>query len=161
AMVVLLSAVGVAVTFTTGRRAPSARLRRRAGIGPGWAPRGLVLACAGALAASHRGFTGTISHAFHSLTNTHAKVPNTPGRLTAIASVRAQYWDEALKVFDAHPALGAGAQGYEVARLRYRTGPLPVKHAHGFVIQTLADLGLLGLAVALALLACWMAAVGR
>ncbi len=101
----------------------------------------LVLAFLGALAASHRGFTGTISHAFHSLTDTHAKVPNTPGRLTAIASVRAQYWDEALKVFKAHPALGVGAGGYEVARLRYRTGPLPVKHAHGFIVQTLADLG--------------------
>ena len=62
----------------------------------------------GALAASHRGFTGTISHAFHSLTDTHAKVPNTPGRLTAIASVRAQYWDEALKVFKAHPASRRG-----------------------------------------------------
>src|SRR5579871_1538915 len=152
AMVALLAAVGVGVTFATGRRPPSALLRRRAGIALACLLGALVLAFAGALAVSHRGFTGTISHAFHSLTNTHAKVPNTPGRLTAIASVRAQYWDEALKVFDAHPALGAGAQGYEVARLRYRTGPLPVKHAHGFIVQTMADLGIVGLLLALALL---------
>jgi hypothetical protein len=161
AMVVLLTGVGVAVTFLTGRRAPSPLLRRRAGMALACLMGVLVIAFAGALAVSHRGFTGTISHALHSLTDTHAKVPNTPGRLTAIASVRAQYWDEALKVFKAHPALGSGAAGYEVARLRYRTGPLPVKHAHGFIVQTLADLGIVGLLLALALLGTWMAAAGR
>ena len=115
----------------------------------------------GALAASHRGLPGSISHAFHSLTDTNARVPNTPGRLTAIASVRARYWNEALKVFKAHPVLGAGAEGYRTARLRYRTAPIEVRHAHGFVVQTLADLGLVGLALALALLVAWMAAAGR
>ena len=161
AMIVLLAAVGVAVVFLTGRRPPPAAVRRRAGAVLLGAVALAVVAFAGALAVSHRGFTGSISHAYDKLTDTHAKVPNTPGRLTAIASVRAQYWDEGLKVFKSHPPLGVGAQGYEVARLRYRTGPLPVKHAHGFVIQTLADLGLVGLALALALLACWMAAAGR
>ncbi len=161
AMIVLLTAVGIGVTFVTGRRAPTALTRRRAGIALGAMLAVLVLAFLGALATSHRGFTGTISHAYHALTDTHAKVPNTPGRLTAIASVRAQYWDEALKVFKAHPALGAGAGGYEVARLRYRTGPLPVKHAHGFVVQTMADLGVVGLVLALLLLGTWMAAAGR
>ena len=161
AMVVLLTALGAGATFATGRRAPSARTRRRAGLALAALLGVLVIAFAGALAMSRRGFTGTISHAFHSLTNTHATVPNTPGRLTAIASVRAQYWNEALKVFKAHPALGAGAGGYEVARLRYRTGPLPVKHAHGFVVQTMADLGIVGLLLALALLGTWMAAAGR
>jgi O-antigen ligase/Tfp pilus assembly protein PilF len=161
AMIVALTAVGIGVTFATGRRAPSALTRRRAGIALAAMLAVLVLGFLGALAASHRGFTGTISHAFNSLTDTHAKVPNTPGRLTAIASVRAQYWDEALKVFKAHPALGAGAGGYEVARLRYRTGPLPVKHAHGFIVQTMADLGIVGLVLALLLLGTWMAAAGR
>jgi hypothetical protein len=160
AMVLLLSAVGVAIVFTTGRRPPAALHRRRAGAALLALLAVLILAFAGALAHSRRGFTGTISHAFHSLTDTHAFVPNTPGRLTAIASVRAQYWDEALKIVKAHPALGVGAGGYEVARLRYRTGTLPVKHAHGFVVQTLADLGIVGALLALALLASWMAAAG-
>ena len=106
----------------------------------------VVLAFAGALAASHRGFTGSISHALHSLTDPHAPVPsNGPGRLTAVGSVRARYWNEALKVFQAHPALGAGAEGYATARLRYRTETLDVRHAHGYIVQTLADLGLVGL----------------
>jgi O-antigen ligase len=161
AMIVGLTVLGVVVVFATGRRPPPRELRRRTGTALLAALAVAVIAFAGALTVSHRGFTGSISHAFNKLTDTHAKVPNTPGRLTAIASVRAQYWDEALKVFRAHPALGAGAQGYEVARLRYRTGPLPVKHAHGFIVQTLADLGIVGLLAALALLACWLAAAGR
>ena len=104
-----------------------------------------MVAFAGALAHSHRGFTGSISHAVDSLTNPNAKTPpNTPDRLTAVASVRARYWKEALQVFEAHPALGAGAMGYQTARLRYRKAPLVVAHAHGFVVQTLADLGLVG-----------------
>jgi hypothetical protein len=162
AMVVALTVLGVAVVFATGRRPPARELRRRTGIALLAGLAVTIVAFAAALTVSQRGFTGSISHAFNKLTDTHAKLPgNTPGRLTAVASVRAQYWDEALKVYKAHPALGAGAQGYEVARLRYRTGPLTVKHAHGFVVQTLADLGIVGLLLALALLASWMAAAGR
>jgi O-antigen ligase len=162
AMLLLLAIAGVAIGFFTGRRAPSLTARRRAGA--------LLLAliaigvagAAGALAHSHRGFTGSISHAVDSLTNPNAKPPsNTAGRLTAVASVRARYWKEAIQIWEAHPALGAGALGYHTARLRYRTVTIDVHHAHGFVVQTLADLGLVGLAAALALLACWMAAAGR
>jgi len=161
-MLLLLTLAGLAFGFWTGRNAPSIISRRRAG--------GLllsllavvILAFAGALAASHRGFTGSISHGLHSLTDPHAAIPpNTPGRLTAVGSVRARYWNEALKVFQAHPVLGAGAEGYATARLRYRTETLDVRHAHGYVVQTLADLGLLGLALTLALLVAWMAAAGR
>jgi hypothetical protein len=86
---------------------------------------------------------------------------NGPGRLTAVGSVRARYWNEALKVFQAHPVLGAGAEGYATARLRYRTETLDVRHAHGYVVQTLADLGIVGLALTLALLLAWMTAAGR
>ena len=161
AMLVLLTLVGLAIGFCTGRSAPSRRLRRDAGSALLVLLAISVIAFAGALAVSHRGLPGSISHAFNTLTDTHAKVANTPGRLTAIASVRARYWDEALQIFKAHPLLGAGAEGYRTARLRYRTAPIEVRHAHGFIVQTLADLGLVGLVLALALLAAWMAAAGR
>jgi O-antigen ligase len=162
AMILLLTLVGVAIGFLTGRRPPSRATRTRAGAVLLALIALALVAGAGALAHSHRGFTGSISHAVDALTNPNAKPPpNTPGRLTAVASVRARYWKEALQVFDAHPALGAGAAGYETARLRYRTALLEVKHAHGFVVQTLADLGAIGLALALALLLTWIAAAGR
>jgi O-antigen ligase len=162
AMVVLLSIVGIAFSFYTSRHAPSRISRRRVGTLLLSLLAVVVLAFAGALAGSHRGFTGTISHALHSVTDPHAPVPsNGPGRLTAVGSVRARYWNEALKVFKAHPALGAGAEGYATARLRYRTETLDVRHAHGYVVQTLADLGIVGLALTLALLIAWLAAAGR
>jgi O-Antigen ligase len=161
AMLLLLTLAGLAIGFFTGRSAPSRRLRRDGGSALLALLAIAVIAFAGALAVSHRGLPGSISHAFHTLTDTHSKVPNTPGRLTAIASVRARYWNEALQIFKAHPLLGAGAEGYRTARLRYRTAPIEVRHAHGFVVQTLADLGLVGLVLALALLAAWMAAAGR
>jgi O-Antigen ligase len=161
-MLVLLTLIGLAFGFWTGRNAPSIISRRRAGALLLGLLAVVILAGAGALAASQRGFTGSISHDLHALTDPHAAVPpNTPGRLTAVGSVRARYWNEALKVFKAHPALGAGAEGYATARLRYRTETLDVRHAHGYIVQTLADLGIVGLALTLALLLVWMVAAGR
>src|SRR5437588_633943 len=162
AMLLVLCLTGLTVGFLTARRAPSRAARSRAGAVLLAMLALSALAVAGALAASHRGFTGTIGHGLHTLTDPHAPVPsNTPGRLTAVRSVRARSWNEALKVFKAHPWVGGGAEGYATARLRYRTETLDVRHAHGYVVQTLADLGLIGLALTLALLATWMAACGR
>ena len=49
-------------------------------------------------------------------------------------------------MFKDGPLLGRGADGFTLARLHYRKDPRAVSHAHGFLPQTLADLGLLGLA---------------
>ncbi len=161
-MLVLLAIVGVAIGFSTDRRPLSRVTRYNAGAVLLSILALSVISFAGALAASHRGLPGSISHGFNSLTNTHAAVPaNTPGRLTAIGSVRARYWNEALEVFQAYPVLGAGARSYGTARLRHRTEDLEANDAHGFVVQTLSDLGLVGLAIALALFVTWMAAAGR
>lgn len=161
-MLVVLALVGIAIGFFGDRRAPSAGAHRAAGITLASLLALVLLAGAGGLAASKRGLTGTISHDLSSLTNPNAPVPaNTPGRLTAVGSVRARYWKEALEVFKAHPVLGAGAAGYGTARLRYRTQNLDVRQAHGYIPQTLADLGILGMAITLALLIAWMLAAGR
>jgi hypothetical protein len=161
AMLVLLTLAGLLIGFYTNRQAPSMLTRRRAGALLLGILAFAIVGFVGALGASHRGLPGSVSHAFHSLTDPNARVPNTPGRLTAVSSVRARYWKEALKVFKADPLLGAGAEGYATARLRYRTAPIEVRHAHGYLVQTLADLGLAGLALTLALLVAWMAAAGR
>jgi hypothetical protein len=145
-----------------GQRAPSSLLRRRVGMVLLSLPVIAAIAVAGMLAVSHRGLFGSISHTVGTLTNPNAPVPaNGPGRLTALGSVRARYWNEALEIFQGHPLLGAGAEGYETARLRYRTAIINVNHAHGFAVQTLADLGLVGLVVVLALLGAWLTAAGR
>jgi tetratricopeptide (TPR) repeat protein len=162
AMLIVLALLGIAIGFFGDRRAPSTDTRRAVGITLASLLVLVLLAGVGGLAASKRGLTGTISHDLSSLTNPNAPVPaNTPGRLTAVGSVRARYWKEALEVFEAHPALGAGAAGYGTARLRYRTQNLDVRQAHGYIPQTLADLGIVGLATTLALLIAWMLAAGR
>jgi hypothetical protein len=162
AMLIVLTLIGVAIGFFGDRRAPAATTRRAVGVALGALLVLAVVALAAGLATTKRGLTGTISHDLSSLTDPNAAVPkNTPGRLTSIGSVRARYWNEALEIFKAHPALGAGAAGYETARLRYRTQPLDVRQAHGYVVQTLADLGIVGLVMTLALLIAWMGAAGR
>ncbi len=162
AMLVALTLVGLAIGFVFGRRTLSPQTRRRAGTMLLALPVIAVIALAGLLTVSHRGLFGSISHTVSTLTNPNAPVPaNGPGRLTAIGSVRARYWNEALEIFTDHPLLGVGAEGYETARLRYRTAILNVGQAHGFIVQTLADLGLVGLLVVLALLGAWMCAAGR
>ncbi len=161
-MLVALTLVGVAIGFATNRRAPRPVTRRRMGALALSLPLIALVSLLGLLAHSQRGLTGSISHDVSALTDPNAPVPlNTPGRLTSVGSVRARYWNEALEVFSEHPVLGAGADGYATARLRHRTVALDVHHAHGFIVQTLADLGLVGLALVLALLATWLAAAGR
>ena len=42
---------------------------------------------------------------------------------------------------------GSGAGNFQTARLRHRKDASVTRHAHGFVPQTLADLGIVGLAL--------------
>jgi hypothetical protein len=115
----------------------------------------------GALAASSRGLTGEVSHIWSTLTSTTGTVSNSPSRLVDVANSRARYWSEAFKVGDHALLKGVGASGYGIARTRYTTDSYPVSYAHGYVVETFADLGLIGLAVNLALLVAWCIAAGR
>jgi O-Antigen ligase/Tetratricopeptide repeat len=163
AMVLVLLAAGLAIGFASAQRAPSLDARRQAGV--------LVLvllslvpiALVGALALSSRGLGGSLSNGWTNLTDPHANgnITNSPDRLTAVGSVRARYWNEALKIAKAHQALGVGAGGYATVRPRYRNDTLDVRHAHGYVVQTVADMGAVGMGVSLALLAAWLAAAAR
>jgi hypothetical protein len=162
AMVIVLTVAGMGIGFATARRAPSLGVRRQIGVvmlvGVALVP----VAFVGALALSERGLGGSVSKGWKDLTDPNASTPaNAPDRLTAVGSVRARYWNEALKMFRAHKTLGVGAGGYATVRPRFRHDQLDVRHAHGYVVQTAADLGLLGLGVSLALLAAWLAASGR
>jgi O-Antigen ligase/Tetratricopeptide repeat len=109
-----------------------------------------------ALATAPGGVDGQISKGWDRLTNPNASTPdNTPGRLTETSSVRARYWDEAFGVHGVSPWVGSGAGAYATVRMRFRTGTLFVRHAHGYVPQTLADLGWTGLGLSLLALLLW------
>ncbi len=159
AMVALLLAAGLAVGFLTARSAPGAKTRRRAGVtilvALALIPAGVVVN----LAFSDRGLGGSLADGFEQLfdpdASAKASPSNDPGRLTAVGSVRARYFADSLAIFSDRPLLGAGAGGFATARPRVRPDELDVRHAHGYVFQTLADLGLVGTSIVLALLAAW------
>lgn len=158
-MVVVLLAAGLVAGFVGSYRPPSARARMLFARGLAAAAALAVFTGLAGLALSERGIGGTISEAWTGLTDPEARTPgNTPDRLTATSSVRARYWAEALDIHAEHPGLGAGAAAYATARKRYRTSDIDVQHAHGYVVQTLADLGWAGLMVSLAGLAAFVAA---
>jgi hypothetical protein len=155
-MLVTLLVVGLLAHFLAAERPASRHAKRIAG--------GMLLALvlllpvAGvvALANAPGGVDGQVSKTWDQLTNPNAPTPaNTPGRLTQASSVRARYWAEAFDVHGVSPVAGTGAGAYATVRTRFRTGTLFVRHAHGYVPQTLADLGWIGLAISLLALALW------
>ena len=157
-MGVVLYLGGLATGFAMARTQLAARARRTTGITVIVIAALVPVLALGAVAVSSEGLGGTLD----SLTNPDAKVPsNGPDRLTATGSVRARYWRDALKVWSHDAVLGAGAGAYPIARARVRKDAIDVQHAHGYVVQTLADLGLVGLLVSLAALAAWVVAAAR
>ena len=159
---ILLTGAGLWIRFAAAVHPPSALTRRRAGIAALVCLALVPVVFAGKLAVSSRGLGGSISHAWTALTDPSATTPpNDPSRLTAVGSVRARYWNDALKIAKAHPLVGVGAGGYATARTQVRTDTLHVLQAHGYVVQTLADLGILGMAISLLLCGAWVYAAIR
>jgi tetratricopeptide (TPR) repeat protein len=73
---------------------------------------------------------------------------------------RGDYWSVAWHEFSANPVLGSGAGTFADWWLRLRTVPISTHEAHSLYLQTLAELGPLGLALLLlafsaALVAAW------
>jgi O-Antigen ligase len=155
-VVALLYVAGLAAGFVADARPLRPGGRRRWGLALVVALALSPAVAAAALATTDEGLTGSIENAWTSLTDTSAVGPaNDPSRLTATGSVRSRYWDEAFRMWRSEPAIGLGAGGYATARPRYREDLLDVRHAHGYVPETMAELGLLGLGISIALLVAW------
>jgi hypothetical protein len=77
-------------------------------------------------------------------------------RLVTLQSNRYDYWDVALRAFAHQPLVGVGAGGWAVWWLRYRPISESATDAHSLPLQTMAELGLVGLA----LLAVFLAGIG-
>jgi O-antigen ligase len=166
--VLLLLAVGLAygvciAAFAWRRRHPLAgAAREHAGRAIAIAAGCLVLAGLGTVAVTtERGLGGTISDRFEELTDDSVQTISGPERLATTASSRSRYWRAAIDVFEDHPAVGAGAGSFVVSSLRYRTTENVSRHAHGYVVQTLADLGVIGLLASLVALGAWLFAALR
>jgi hypothetical protein len=156
AALVLAFLAALVLRFAAERSPLSAERRRKLAIAALVAVALIPVAGIGALAHSSRGVFGEISHGWHDLTTPNAQQPSsTASRLTSTGSMQALYWSYALDVFDSSPVVGAGAGAYPIADQRFMTGPALANNAHSYVFQTLADLGLLGLALSLAVAIGW------
>jgi hypothetical protein len=139
-VVAMLAAGAVMLWLTRASDARELRLPRHAGW---WAA---LLVCAGlalAIAVGAKEQTG---------------VPLSGGaaRLTTLQSNRYDYWHVAFEAFEHAPVIGVGAGGWAVWWLQKRPYSDGATDAHSLEVQTLAELGLIGLA----LLAVFLAAVG-
>lgn len=161
-MIGALAAVGYA-SERARRRQPLPAVRRYA-VG-----RALLVALAvspflmtGAIAAGTNNGLGTISNSVSDMFDADKLAPaNSPDRLTQTSSLRARYWRDAFKIWADNRFHGTGADTYSVARLPYRHDTIKVRHAHGYVAQTVGDLGCLGLGIILALAVAWLVAFAR
>lgn len=161
ALVLVLYVIGF--TFTSARERIVIDPEKRRAIGQ-LLVAGLVVAAVaglGAVALSDRGLGGTISARWDELTDDSATTGGGPQRLATAASSRGRYWRQAIDVFEDEPLAGVGAGGFATAGLRYREGVNISRHAHGYVVQTFADLGVLGVLVSLALAVAWLIAAIR
>jgi hypothetical protein len=104
-----------------------------------WIALGLV--CAGLAAAILLGAKET------------SKLPSgaNAARLTTFQSDRYEYWRVALTAFTSEPLRGVGAGGWAVKWLELRRISAYAVDAHSWELQTLAELGLVGLALLIAL----------
>jgi hypothetical protein len=84
-------------------------------------------------------------------------------RLTSVSSDgRTDLWRIALKAFSSEPLRGTGAGTYEFDFYRYRKpSSLPVVDAHNLYLQTMAELGLVGLLLLLGTLLAILIALAR
>lgn len=71
----------------------------------------------------------------------------TTTRLTETASNRRLYWAVAWRMAKAHPLRGAGAGSFAPTWLRERTVREGARNAHSLLLETAAELGLVGLAL--------------
>jgi O-antigen ligase/polysaccharide polymerase Wzy-like membrane protein len=158
AMIAVTLAAGYFIQRRAERHPLSERQRRRVGklaIGSLCALPLLVLV---GLAFSNRGIGGSVSDRWHDLTTAQTTPQNSPGRLIETGNVRPIYWSRAIDVWKDHRVAGAGAGSFAQAQLRYRKQDAQGRHAHGYVHQTLADLGLVGLGMSLVALVAWLLA---
>ncbi len=78
-------------------------------------------------------------------------VADEANRLTSVSgSGRYQYWSAAVEAFVSQPAVGIGAGGYEAWWDDHGTLYQSIRDAHSLPLETLAELGVLGLALVVA-----------
>jgi tetratricopeptide (TPR) repeat protein len=158
--VLLVVAALVPVALDRTRRSFSLDRRRRRALVAALLLVGAAVVVVGLVRVG--GPQGAARRAYHSF---NAPAPlvraNTSRRLFSLSgNSRSEYWRVAWREYEHRPWLGGGAGSYQRFWLRYRRSALPVRNAHSLYLETLAELGLLGLALLLGALAVPLVAAG-
>ena len=134
---------------------------------PGIVARRTLAAAAVAAAAAAVAIAGvsgaSVSRALDEFSTQTAPTHNSLNeRFTSFSgSGRVDLWRAALDDARAHPLLGSGAGSFEQHWLRERPGAAKVRDAHNLYLETLAELGPLGLVLLLVALCAPLAAASR
>lgn len=139
AMLALLAATMAAAALVARRPLPAGRMRRPRRLGVAAIAAALLAGLALLATADPR--TGT------------PPTGATASRVVSTDSNRYAYWHVALDQFADHPLRGDGSGAFRVAWRRERTVPEAAVDAHSLYVETLAELGLVGLALLVALFA--------
>ncbi|MGZ4360047.1 MAG: O-antigen ligase family protein, partial [Gaiellaceae bacterium] len=143
-------------------------LSERIRVSRGWsrvAGAALTLATAGVLAtvfAVYGGPQTLTRHAYDSFVSPPTGGTNLNDRLFTLSNNgRTVLWHAAWKQFEAHPAGGSGAGSFRRWWLAHRTSAYFVQDAHNLYVQTLGELGLVGIVLLVALLGVPLVAAVR
>jgi hypothetical protein len=145
-LALVLCEAGIAVALRAAQRLELSRA-----LGFAWA--GLVVACLLAtlgIAIARYGSPSTMArHAYHSfLAPPPQGAANLNRRLFDLSSNgRVDLWKVAWRQADVHLLTGGGAGSYERYYLQHRTNDQGVEDAHNLYLETLAELGVVGLAL--------------
>jgi hypothetical protein len=152
ALLVVLACLGAGTLFAASRLA-AARMRYKPRPWLGWSVVALViLAVVVGAIASH---PVRQVHAFQRSPAT--LVPISSNNFTSAhlingrGSGRWQFWGSAIGEWEHHPVLGGGAGSFEEWWLAHRSFYYPIKDSHSLYIESLAELGVIGLLLTLGL----------
>ncbi len=116
---------------------------------------GMVLAACAAVAVGVNRFGNPLSLVHDAVSTLEKPAPTFKGgdlnlRLLSLSpNGRVVFWKTAWHDFAAHPAVGSGGGTFADYWLTHRTSKLSVKNAHSLYLETLAELGVVGLAIVL------------
>ena len=159
AQALLLAAVGVGLAWgvlvAIARRLDETAVQRlRVVAAAGLAV--LAFAAAIGLVVKADAIRERVTGQYHAFVDLEVRPDADGTRLFSGSGTRYDYWRVAVDVFADHPLAGAGAGGYLAPYYRERRTSEDVQQPHSFVLQALAELGLLGGA----LLAAFVGALG-
>ena len=152
ALALLMLALFAAAASVLAARAPRIRVR---GVSS------TVAIAAGAVAATVLLAVIVVAgiHEIRAVGSAPARQQGAPSRLLSSTSDRAEYWKVAARIVRDDPLGGVGAGGFERTWLRERPALIYVRDAHNLYLETLAELGPIGLVLVLVALLVPLAGV--